>query len=149
MHPEQLVTSTGWRVVGKATALIDGSRAHDSLSPGRDEDVLFSARLQLRPRMGRGTVRRTVLATLHNAIARDWQDAPPLTADAPLNRPPARFHGLAWRTTGDDDAWTGELVWRHTHPIVAGAPCTTHVIVTEQTGHASLQIGSREQIELH
>lgn len=31
-------------------------------------------------------------------------------------------------------------MWRHPHPVVAGAPCTTHAVLLEQNGHATLTV---------
>lgn len=138
---EQLVTPTGWRFVGRATELVTNPLvSRESLDPGGEQNGLFAARFRLRPRIGRASVVPAVLAALHGAIAREWKDAPPLLRDRPLSRPPARFHGLSWMADEHDHAWTGELVWRHPHPTVPGAPCTTHVIVEERTGHASLAV---------
>jgi hypothetical protein len=34
----------------------------------------------------------------------------------------------------------GELLWRHPHPVIAGAPCTTHAILLEQNGYSELAL---------
>ena len=137
---QEHITSTGWRIVGKAVNLVAPTEAAVSISSGREEDILFAAKFRARPRMGAGSVVPTVLTALDTAIARDWQDAPPLTRDRPLTRPAARFHGLRWEPIAESGAWRGELVWRHPHPVVAGAPCTTHVVLSEQPGQTTLYV---------
>lgn len=137
---EQHITSTGWRVVGEAVSLVAQAAETNTIPRGRDEDVLFAAKFRVRPRMGGGTAVPAALSALGTAIARDWRDAPPLTPDRPLSRPAARFHGLRWEPTGEAGAWKGELIWRHPHPVIAGAPCTTHVVMTEQHGHTVLYV---------
>ena len=134
------LTSTGWRLVGAAATLLSDTAAAGAPSAGRDVDLLYTARFQMRPRLGGGSAVPAALAILGTAIARTWQDAPPLTPDRAITRPPERFHGLRWDTISDGGAWVGELLWRHPHPVIAGAPCTTHVIVIEQHGHATMTI---------
>lgn len=137
---EEHVTETGWRVVGQAIPLVTQAAEATLLGGGRDEDVLFAARFRLRPRLGRDRAVPLVLAALGAAVARTWSEAPPLLPDRPLARPPERYHGLRWETSGGPGAWTGELIWRHPHPVIRGVPCTTHVIVSEQAGHTSLAV---------
>jgi hypothetical protein len=141
MPPEQLVTATGLRFVGKATELLRASiDSSASLEPGSQDNAVYAARFQVRPRMGGASVVPAVLAALHTAVEHDWPDAPPLLRDRPLSRPASRFHGLRWMTDDQGHAWMGELVWRHTHPTVAGAPCTTHVMLEERPGYTSLAV---------
>lgn len=137
---DEHVTSTGWRVVGRAAAIVSESVGRDVLSVGDDASVLYAAKFRLRPRMGNGSVVNDVLGVLGGAIRHAWEDAPPLTRDRRVAQPSGRFQGLRWDTLDDGGAWTGELVWRHKHPFVAGAPCTTQVVLTEQHHHASLTV---------
>jgi hypothetical protein len=137
---EEHITATGIRFVGREAAELAVRTAEQSLAVGRDEDVLFAARFQVRPRLGMGSPVHAVLAELGSAIRETWPDAPPLTPDRPLVRPPSRFSGLSWDTVGEDAGWTGELLWRHPHPVVAGAPCTAHVLLVEHTQQASLTV---------
>jgi len=137
---EEHVTETGWRVVGRAIPLVTQAAEATLLAGGRDEDVLYAARFRLRPRLGRDRAATLVLAALGAAVTRTWPDAPPLLPDRPLARPPERYHGLSWETSGGPGAWTGELIWRHPHPVIRGVPCTTHVIVEEQAGHTLLTV---------
>jgi hypothetical protein len=81
-----------------------------------------------------------VLGVLGAAIGRQWQDAPPLTREQPLDFPAARFSGLNWDVIGEPGSWTGELFWRHPHPVVSGAPCTTHLILREQGSRLDLHL---------
>lgn len=138
------VTATGWRVVGKAASLVSAREQPAVLPAGRDEDVLFAASFRARPRVGGGSAVPGVLSVLSGAVARDWTDAPPLTLDRPLSRAPGRFHGLRWEPApaakNEDQPWRGELLWRHPHPVVAGAPCTTHVALVEHGAYTSLVV---------
>jgi hypothetical protein len=137
---EEHITATGIRFVGREAAELAAKTAEQSLAAGREEDVLFAARFQVRPRLGVGSPVHALLAELGAAVRETWPDAPPLTPDRPLVRPPSRFTGLSWDTVGEDAAWTGELLWRHPHPVVAGAPCTTHVIIVDHPQQASLSV---------
>jgi hypothetical protein len=138
---EEHVTSTGWRLVGAdAISLAADAAERSALPVGRDEDVLFAAKFRLRPRIGGGSAVHAALAVLGAAVARDWEDAPPLTRDRSLVRAPARFHGLRWETAGEPGAWRGELVWRRRHPVLAGVPCTTDLLLLEQQAHTELTL---------
>lgn len=137
---EEHVTATGWRLVGDAVSLAEQAAKTAPLSAGRDEDVLYAARFHARPRLGRHSAVFGILTILGAAVARDWHDAPPLTRDHDLVRPHGRFHGLRWQVAGEVGSWRGELVWRHPHPVVSGAPCTTHVVAVEQQRHSTLSI---------
>lgn len=137
----ELVTATGWRVVGsEARELVARAGEGAGITPGRDEDVLYAARFVLRPRIGSGSPIPAALTVLHAAIAQTWPDAPPLTRHIPVSQRPARFAGLSWQVLEEDGTWVGELLWRHPHPVVAGAPCTTHAILVEQPGQTSLAV---------
>ena len=138
-RPEH-VTATGLRVVGDAVSLFARAERRAELPPGKAADSLFATRLRLRPRLGTGSPVPATLVTLGAAVARHWEDAPPLTAAQPVVRPANRFHGLRWLPDGEPGTWTGELVWRHPHPVLAGAPCTTHVVIVERSGHVSLTV---------
>lgn len=138
---EELVTSTGWRIVGREAQELVSRAAETALVPaGRDEDVLYAARFVVRPRLGGGSPIPAALVALSTAIGREWQDAPPLLRDRSLTRRPTRFSGLTWDVIDDGGVWAGELLWRHPHPVVAGAPCTTHVVLLEQNGHTTLTV---------
>ncbi|HET6680036.1 MAG TPA: hypothetical protein VFG84_02470 [Gemmatimonadaceae bacterium] len=139
-YRDEHVTATGWRAVGRAAAIVSESIGRDDLCAGDDANVLYAAKFRLRPRIGNGSVVHDVLGVLGGAIAHVWQDAPPLTRERRVVQPVGRFQGLRWETLDDGGAWTGELIWRHKHPFVAGAPCTTHVVLTEQHAQASLTV---------
>lgn len=135
---EEHITATGIRFVGREAAELAAKTAEHSLAAARPEDILFAARFLVRPRLGVGSPVNAVLAELGSAIREGWADAPPLTMDRPVVRPLSRFAGLTWDTVGADGSWTGELFWRHPHPVVAGAPCTTHVLLVEQAMQVNL-----------
>lgn len=136
----EIITDTGWRVVGRAVALVTDPPGGSQLPAGRDEDVLYAARFRVRRRLGSGSAVQEILTVLGSAVSGEWEGAPPLTRHAPVNRPPGRFHGVRWDTLGEVGAWTGELVWRHPHPVIAGAPCTTHILIVEQGLHTELTV---------
>ncbi|HET8770663.1 MAG TPA: hypothetical protein VFM71_06750 [Gemmatimonadaceae bacterium] len=130
---EERVTSTGWRISGReALQLVERAAESLAVQPDRDDDVLYAARFSLRPMFGAGSAVHAVLGALGAAIARDWDAAPPLTRDRPVERRATRFDGLSWDVLGETGSWTGELRWRQKHPVIAGAACTTHAIIVEQ-----------------
>lgn len=135
---EEHITATGIRFVGREAAELAVRTAEQSLAVARPEDILFAARFSVRPRLGVGSPVNAVLAELGTAIRDGWPDAPPLTTDRPVSRPLSRFNGLTWDTVGAEGAWAGELFWRHPHPVIAGAPCTTHVLLVEQAMQVNL-----------
>lgn len=137
---EEHVTKTGWRVVGRAIPLVAQAAEAMLLDSRGEGDVLFAARFRLRPRLGRDRAVPLVLAALGAAVARMWPEAPPLLPDRPLARPPERYHGLRWEVAGERGAWTGELIWRHPHPVLRGVPCTTHAVISEQAGQTLLTV---------
>lgn len=136
----EYVTETGWRVVGNAIPLVTRAAEAAELPRGRDADVLYAARFRVRPRLSKDDAIHAVLASLWTSVMRTWPEAPPLTRDHPVSRPVGRFQGLRWDVTNDSGTWKGELLVRHPHPIVAGAPCTTHVVVVDQPGHCTLTV---------
>lgn len=137
---QERVTATGWRLVGRAVSLIDEFATTELVPAGRDEDLLFAGRFRARPRLGNGSAVAPILTVLSGALARVWPDAPPLTMERPLSQPPGRFHGVRWEPAGADGAWNATLLWRHRHPVVAGAPCTTHVLLSEQERQVLLDV---------
>jgi hypothetical protein len=135
------VTATGMRIIGaEAINLISQVPEHAPVVPGADNDVLYAARFQARPRIGAGSAVPDLIATLYTFVAREWIDAPHLARNRPLAWRSTRFSGLIWDVHGDTGAWTGELLWRRPHPVVSGAPCTTHVIISEHGTHVSVAI---------
>ncbi len=139
---EEHITATGLRIVGKGARELAAKLAQPGeLAPGDDADGLFAARFMVRPRLGAGSAVEPVLAVLGAAVARQYQaEAPPLTRTRPATLPPGRFAGLTWAVEGSPGAWAGELLWRHPHPVVAGSPCTTHLILIEQGSRLALHV---------
>lgn len=136
LAPREHITSTGWRIIGAW----EPSLAPAPIEAGRDEDVLYTVRISLRPRLGTGSALEPLLHVLREAIAEHWPDAPPLTITQPVNRPPERFHGLRWTPTTGDGLWRGELLWRHPHPESSGAPCTTHILLRETSTFTTMAL---------
>ena len=136
----ELVTDTGWRLVGQAVSLVNESPGVASLPMGRPEDALYAAKFRVRPRLGGGSAVDGLLTALGQAVSSHWEGAPPLTRDSRVHRMPGRFHGVRWDTIGSVGEWTGELLWRHPHPVVGGAPCTTHAVIVEQGPHTEFTV---------
>lgn len=138
---EQIFTPSGIRIVGPGARELAARLSEPrGIAPGREQDVLFAARLLVRPRLGTGSATNAVLGVLHSALAAHLKDAPPLLRDRPLGIPPGRFAGVSWDVAGAAGQWTGELLWRHPHPVVAGAPCTTHLVLVEQAARLDLHV---------
>lgn len=136
MAREEYITSTGWRIQGSVKAPVSAP----ALEPGRDEDVLFTARVNLKVRLGTGSPVPVVLQTLHEAIVAQWPDAPPLTMDRHCERPAQRFHALRWTPARSKENFEGTLLWRHPHPESGGAPCTTHVKIAMHSTVCTLAV---------
>ncbi len=138
---DELVTSTGWRIRGPdALALVERAEASRALAPPEAGDVLFATRLSARPRLASGNAVHAIIGTLDAAIAAAGIEAPPLTRDAPVSRRVERFSGLRWEVLGEPGAWVGELALRHPHAVLAGVPCTTHVLLVERGAVVDLTV---------
>lgn len=137
----QHLTATGIRIVGSAAAELV-ARASSHLEPPPSGDVLWAAGFRARPRIGSGSPVPAILHRLTEVLQREWDACPPLGRDQSVARPAARFHGISWDVMGEPGAWMGELVWRHRHPVLAGTPCTTHLIIEEQQQHTRVSLAS-------
>lgn len=129
---------TGWRVVGpRAAHIVERATAAavEHITPGGVADTLYALECTTDPVIqGRATVER-VLDAVTEEVRETWPDCPRLLRDEEAERPPSRFGGLRYRFLADPGTdWVGEVVWRTVHPVVAGAPLTTRVLV-EETGH--------------
>ena len=130
--PRETVTSTGIRIVGAAAAELVARAASIQLEPPASKDLLWLARFRARPRLGTGSAVPAILQALSDRLRADWDACPAVTRDTPFQRPASRFQGISWDVVGQAGAWRGELVWRHPHPVLAGTPCTTHLVIDEQ-----------------
>jgi hypothetical protein len=130
--PREQVTSTGIRIVGAAAADLAARAAAIQLEPPAPKDLLWLARFRARPRLGTGSAVPAILQCLSDRLRADWDACPAVTRDTPFQRPAGRFQGISWDVVGEAGAWRGELVWRHPHPVLAGTPCTTHLVIDEQ-----------------
>lgn len=138
--PHQQVTATGIRIVGQAAAeLVERAAGtlFEAPSPG---DALWVGRFQARPRLGTGSPVPALLRALHDHLRAEWDACPELTREQPVARPPGRFQGLRWEVAGQPGAWRGELLWRRPHPVLAGTPCTTHLVIDEQHQRVTLTL---------
>jgi hypothetical protein len=126
------VTSTGIRIVGAKAAELVAQAASIQLAPPAPKDLLWLARFRARPRLGTGSAVPAILQCLGDLLRAEWDACPAVTRDTPFLRPVSRFQGISWDVIGEAGAWRGELVWRHPHPVLAGTPCTTHLVIDEQ-----------------
>lgn len=127
-HLAARITSTGWRLVGQAAALLDQPRP---LEPGDEEHCVFAARFRVKPWLASRDALQQAIGVLSQAIQRDLPEAPALTVHAPASVPAERSAGVSWRVTGDRGAFVGELLWRHPHAVRREVACTTHVVLEE------------------
>jgi hypothetical protein len=130
---------TGWRVTGAAADRIAeraAAYAEDHLVPGDVADTLFAVQFTLPPVVaGRPSVER-LLDAITDDIRRTWAECPRLGRDAGLERAPSRFGGLQYEVEGvPGKEWLGDVVWRSVHPVVAGAPITTRVLLEERRSY--------------
>jgi len=128
---DQHITETGIRIVGRAIPLFTSNEGASLRASSDVSETLYIARFRLRPRMRKDRVVPIVLTTLNEAILQSWPEAPQLPMDEAIARKPERYHGLTWVPERDLGRWTGELIWRHPHPVVKGVACTTQVIISE------------------
>lgn len=135
------VTATGIRIVG-SRAMELAAEAAGQLDTPAPSDVLWISRFRARPRMGSGSPVPTLLHELGELLRQDWDACPSVSRDTPFARPAGRFHGVTWDTEGEPGAWRGELVWRHPHPVQAGTPCITHLVIDEQQQRTTVTLAS-------
>lgn len=131
----EIVTPTGWRVSGeKAVELIGEPDSPDPALPiGAPDQVLYGAIFTAQPRAdGPRNVAQLIREELRTDLRSSWPEAPRLLPDRSFREPPARFGGAEWDVHEEDGDWSGELTWRHPHPVVPGAPCTSQVILEER-----------------
>lgn len=139
-HPREHLTATGIRIVGKAATELVAQAAGSDFGAPSPGDVLWVGRFQARPRLGAGSAVPAILKVLHDRIRTDWDACPELTRHRTVTRPPGRFQGLSWDAAGEPGAWRGELLWRQPHPVVAGTPCLTHLVIDEQQHRVTLTL---------
>jgi hypothetical protein len=138
---DQVITSTGIRITGSGAQELARQLAQPpALRAGRTGDALYGASFSVRPRTGKQSPVTPLLGVLSAAIADRVPEAPRLTRERPAELPASRFAGLVWEVMGDQHSWFGELLWRHPHPVVSGAPLTTHAMIVEQPGHTMLHL---------
>ncbi len=130
------------RIVGSAAAALVAQAASIQLQPPPPTDILWAARFRARPRLGGGSAVPAILQSLSEVLHASWDACPPVTRDTPFSRPTGRFHGISWDVIGQVGAWRGELVWRHTHPVLAGTPCTSHLVIDEQQQVTTLTLAT-------
>lgn len=135
---------TGWRVTGASAKRI-AERAADlaaeRLLPGAASNTLFAVQFTAAPVVGgRPTVER-LLDAITDDVRQTWAECPRLVRDAEVDRPPARFGGLRFEMLAvPGKEWNGEVVWRSVHPVVAGAPVTTWVLIEERPTYTRVSV---------
>lgn len=146
------VTETGWRIVGRAaTELADRVAESPPLYDLGAEHAVIAGRFLVRSLFGSASALPQVLGALKSVVAPHFEGLAPFTREHPVKRPPERFSGLRWAVRGEIGAWTGELLWRHPHPVRAGLACTTHVIITEQQRQVALavRVSTDQRVDPH
>jgi len=137
------ILPTGWRVVGRAAEQIAerAAAAAGRLEAGAAADTLYAVQFTMAPTVrGRPTVER-VLEAVTDEIRRTWAECPRLLRDEPAERAPSRFGGLSYDVLSEPGReWLGEVVWRAVHPVVAGAPLTTRVLLEERSTFTRLSV---------
>ena len=127
---------TGWRVVGSnAEQIVERAAvvAVEELGAEDPASTLLAMQCTAEPVVrGRPTVER-VLEAVTEEIREVDEDCPRLIRDEEVARPPSRFSGLRYDVMAQPGKeWLGELVWRRVHPVVAGAPITTRLLIEER-----------------
>ena len=127
---------TGWRVVGpNAEQIVEraAAAAVEELRAGEPANTLLALQCTAEPFVrGRPTVER-VLEAVTEEIRQVDEDCPRLIRDEEVARPPSRLGGLRYDVmTEPGKEWLGDLVWRRVHPVVAGAPITTRLLIEER-----------------
>lgn len=131
------VTPTGWRLVGKASSLLDEVPA---LTVGSPEDCVFAARFTVRSWISTDSAVARTLEVMSAALARETRGAPALSAAVAVQVPASRHGGIMWNTQASGDTWHGELMWRHPHVVNRARTCTTHVVLHQVTGILTLYV---------
>lgn len=135
---------TGWRVVGAgADRIVERAAkyAGERLEAGIAADTLYALQCTMPPGVrGRPSVER-ILDDVTAEVRRTWPECPRLLRDTPVTRAPSRFGGLRFETLATPGReWVGEVVWRAVHPVVPGAPITTHVVLEERASYTRLSV---------
>lgn len=136
---EERITASGIRLIGAAGRMISDAAAAGLARPAHEDDLLYAATFQLRPRLGTATVNQA-LAVLSQAMTRAHPEFRPLDRDAGTTDMFGRFHAAQWQVATGAEQWTGELLWRHPHPTVPGVATTTHAVLSERPGLATLTL---------
>jgi hypothetical protein len=131
--PHVTYLPSGVRIVGAgAERFVEqvATATAERLTPGDPADTAFAVQFTTDPVVkGRPTV-ETILEAITEEVRQSDEDCPRLVRDDELVRPVSRFSGLRYAIEGaPGHEWVGELVWRSVHPVVAGAPLTTHVLI--------------------
>lgn len=136
---QEIVTSTGWRIIGSAINLVSETAIAGLHAPEQAKELVFGATFRMRPRLSANPATAT-MSVLGAALRRVWDDIQPLQRNQSVRLTAGRVHAMQWDGEGERDQWTGELIWRHPHPSIGGVVCTTHLIIAERPGVTTLGV---------
>ncbi len=135
---------TGWRIVGPEPERILRAAAgvpDGELTAGPIENTLYALECSAPPMVRGRPVVEMILAAVTEDIRRTWEDCPRLLRDEPRERAPSRFGGLRYEVMAEPGKeWVGELIWRAVHPVVAGAPITTRLLLEERPSFTRIAV---------
>lgn len=127
---------TGWRVVGsRAEQIAERARAAavDRLTAGTAANTLYAVQFTIQPAASARPAVELLLDAVTEDIRRTWRECPRLMRDEPFAHSPSRFGGVRFASQAEPGKeWTGEVVWRAVHPVVAGAAITTWALLEER-----------------
>ena len=139
--PYEAIADNGLRFVGAAVRelfRVETDREPE-LPRGDRGEPIFGVSLVLLPRAGE-SVMPQVLQLLREAVRNDGMEIPVLKKGHALSLPADRTSGLIWRDESALQGWTGELLWRSTHPTVRGARITYRVVLEERRAFDRLKL---------
>jgi hypothetical protein len=135
---------TGWRVVGPgAESIAERARVYaaDRLTAGSTADTLYAVQFTIPPSVNARPTVELLLDAVTEDIRRTWPECPRLLRDELLDRAPSRFGGARFEALSEPGKeWTGELIWRAVHPVVAGAAITTWALIEERKSFTRVSV---------
>ena len=138
----ETVLPTGWRITGRqAEAIAQRVTAElERLRPGAVRDTLYAVQFTSPISVRGRTVVELALDELTDEVRHSWPECPRLVRDQPVERPASRFGGLHYEAEQAGKTWLGDLTWHAVHPVVAGAPITTSVLLEETPSFVRISV---------
>lgn len=136
-------TPTGWRITGSGAGEIveRSSAAAARLRPGTPRETLFALQCTVNPVVRGRPAAELLLEAITDDIRLTWPECPRLLRDEEVARTPSRFGGLRYQVREEPGTeWLGEVIWRSVHPVVAGAPITTRVLLEERSHYTRVNV---------